>query len=52
MCMVFVMAMQFLSQLKTSDFLRTIEYQPEVPTPLRDTSALPALRVTANREIY
>jgi len=29
MCMVFVTAMQFLSQLKTSDFLRTIEYQPE-----------------------
>jgi len=33
-------------------FLRTTEYRLEVSTPLRDTGTLPAIRVTAKREIY
>jgi len=49
----FVMVMQFMPQLNSSDLLRKAQYQPEkylLYETLQDTGILSGVRVTAGRE--
>jgi hypothetical protein len=49
----FVMVMQFMPQLNSSDLLRKAQYQPEkylLYETLQDTGILSGVRVTADRE--